>query len=329
MKKTLQLSAVLSDNPRTQPLSDGSVQAQGMDLVISSVHPSEMFWRQLHFGDFDISEMSLASLYVMADRFGKDALDWVAIPIFTSRRFFHTGIHVRADSGITDPGGLKGRKVGVPEYQQTAAVWTRGVLEDHFDVTPRDITWYMERGDGMDHASGTGFTPPDGVVINRIPREETMATFLQKRAIDASLMYIKDENLVDRSRGEITDGGEVLPLFHAAEESARYYEKSGLYPINHAVVIRRSLVEAHPWVVLNAYSAFLRANDVAYRRTVELAKDFVVPGRPEPITENPFRYGAIDNAPELETLGRYAHEQGLTARQLSSSDIFDERTLQL
>lgn len=329
MAKKLKLSAVLSANPRTAPFFDGSVEPQGIELVTSSVHPSEMFWRQLHFGDFDISEMSLASLYVMIDQFGKDALDWVAIPVFTSRRFFHTGIHVRTDSGITEPGELKGRKVGVPEYQQTAAVWTRGVLEDHFGVSPRDIEWYMERGDGMDHASGTGFIAPEGVTIHRIPPEETMATFLRDGNIEASLMYIKDDNLVDRSRGDITDGAVAAPLFDAAEESVRYYAKDALYPINHAVVVRRSIVEEHPWVVLNAYAAFVRANDRAFEQAAEKARDFIIPGRPDPLTVNPHRYGAVANAPELETLGRYAHAQGLTSKVLTPADIFDGRTLQL
>lgn len=323
------LSAVLSDNGRTRPLFLGDVSPEGIDLHTSTVHPSEMFWRQLHFGDFDISEMSLASLYVMCDTVGKDALDWVAIPIFTSRRFFHTGITVRTDSGITEPAGLRGMRVGVPEYQQTAAVWTRGVLEDDFDVKPSELVWFMERGDGMDHASGTGFTPPPGVELHRIPRDETMATFLQSGNIDASLMYIKDANLVDRSRGEIGDEMTATPLFDERQERVRYFEKSGLYPINHAVVIRRSVVEEHPWVVLNIYAAFVRANDHAYSRLISTIDDYLTPSQSMPFRSNPFRYGIQDNVPELETLSRYTHNQGLTSKLLGPSDIFDHRTLNL
>src|SRR6266481_73320 len=118
----VQLSMCLSDNDRTRPLREGRVKADGLDLVISTAHPSEMFWRELHFSEFDISEMSCSSL-LMAIAHGDKR--FVAIPVFTSRSFFHTGILVRTDRGIEKPEDLKGKKVAVPEYQQTAALWCR------------------------------------------------------------------------------------------------------------------------------------------------------------------------------------------------------------
>ena len=129
----LQLSAALTDNVRTRPLIDGAIRPQSVDLYTSVLYPTEIFWRQLHHAEFDISEMSLSSLMIATSR---GLTDWVGLPVFTTRRFFHTGIMVRTDRGIEKPADLAGKRVGVPEFQQTAALWTRGVLRDEFGVEP-------------------------------------------------------------------------------------------------------------------------------------------------------------------------------------------------
>ena len=116
--ETLTLSMALSDNERTRPIAQGRVKAQGLRLVPTVIHPSEMFWRQLKYADFDVSEMSLSSLFIATARGDKR---WVALPVYTSRSFFHTNILVRTDRGIARPEDLRGKRVGVPEYQQTAA----------------------------------------------------------------------------------------------------------------------------------------------------------------------------------------------------------------
>src|SRR4051794_14380455 len=113
----LQLSLIMGANDRSRPVLDGLVSPDGIDLTCTVAHPSEIFWRQLHFQEFDVSEMSLSSLLMAMAQGNRD---WIGLPIFTSRRFFHTGAWVRADSGITSPAELKGKRVGVPEYQQTA-----------------------------------------------------------------------------------------------------------------------------------------------------------------------------------------------------------------
>src|SRR5262252_7778559 len=123
------ISIAMASNPRTWPIFDGKIKPDGITLIPSAVHPSELFWRQLRFADFDVSEMSFSSL-LMARARGDER--WVGLPIFTTRKFFHAEILVRRDSGIERPADLKGKRVGVPEYQQTAALWTRGVLEHEF-----------------------------------------------------------------------------------------------------------------------------------------------------------------------------------------------------
>jgi len=133
----LPLSIAFAENPRTRPILDGRVQAEGIDWTPSVVGPSELFWRQLRYADFDVAEMSFSS-FIIAMSKGDDR--FLALPIFTTRRFFHAHILVRKDSGIEKPEDMKGKRVGVTEYQQTGALWTRGALEHEWGVRLRSTS---------------------------------------------------------------------------------------------------------------------------------------------------------------------------------------------
>lgn len=331
----LRLSMALADNSRTAPLVSGAVGIEGVDLDISTIHPSELFWRQLKFGEFDISEMSLATLLVLnsAAKETGEKLDWVAIPVFTSRKFFHTGGLARVDSGIDGPADLAGKNVGVPEYQQTAAVWTRGVFADDFGVKPSDINWFMERVPEVSHAGSTGFTPPEGVTLNRIDLSESIGSKMLDGTLDATIMYLNSPNLVDRSRSNLSNNPEIKTLFpDVAAEQARYYAKWGMFPVNHCVVVRRSLAEAYPWLVLNTYQALVTARDVSRKELVTHLSDYIAAGvvtgdSKKGLAKDLYAYGVADNRRELDTVCRYAHEQGLTSSLITVEDLFDERTL--
>jgi 4,5-dihydroxyphthalate decarboxylase len=329
VKDRLDVSIALSANARTQPLIDGTIQAEGLRFIPTVVHPSEMFWRQLHFGDFDISEMSLSSLLIAV---AKGNRTWVAIPVYTMRRFFQTMILVRRGSGIEQPSDLIGRRVGVPEYQQTSAIWSRGILEDYHGVSPRDVEWFMERGPDRSHGSATGFVAPPGIRLSQIPPDKDIGGMLASSELDATLLYINDRNLVDRSRLDISEFAE--PLFRdAVAESQRYYGETGLYPINHAVVVRRSLAEQHPWIVLNLFKAFEAARVQAQLTASAWLQPFVETGRlampAMTIADDPMPYGFGKSRRELEILTGYVHRQGLTERRLALDDIFAPSTLEL
>ena len=199
-RSRLALSIALSDNPNTRPLIDGEVVPEGIALTPTAVHPSEMFWRQLKFAEFDVSEMSMSSLVIATAR---GPTPWVALPVFTTREFFHTRILVRADAGIAAPADLMGKRVGVPEYQQTAAIWGRGALENEFGVRPRDMEFFMERGD-KSHGGATGFKPPAGVTVHQIPASTNIGEMLTRGELDATLLYLTNPNLVDRSRIDLS-----------------------------------------------------------------------------------------------------------------------------
>jgi 4,5-dihydroxyphthalate decarboxylase len=327
----LDASIALSENARTRPIIDGRVKPDGLRLLPTVVHPSEMFWRQLHYGDFDISEMSLASLFIAASRGNKD---WAAIPVYSMRRFFHTSIMVRRGSNIHVPKDLIGRKVGVPEYQQTSAVWSRGVLEEFFGVPAAKIEWFMERGPDRSHGAATGFSPPVGVRINQIPASTSIGAMLVSGELDATLLYLGQPNLVDRSTASIEDV--TQPLFpDAVAEARRFHAETGLYPINHTLVVRRSLIERHGWVALNIYNAFVRASDVVHADAQAVIQPALETGRIESdaarrlAADNPMPYGLAVARPELERVVDYLVSQGLIARRIALEDVFARSTLEL
>ena len=328
--ETLTLSMALSDNERTRPIAQGRVKAQGLRLVPTVIHPSEMFWRQLKYADFDVSEMSLSSLFIATARGDKR---WVALPIYTSRSFFHTNILVRTDRGIARPEDLRGKRVGVPEYQQTAALWSRGILEHEFDVHARDIEWFMERGPDKSHGNATGFKPPQGVRLNQIPASTNIGEMLSNGELDATLLYLNSRNLVDRSTIDLDAVETVKPLFRDKEaETRRYYAKTGIYPINHTVVIRRELHERHPWIALNLYHAFMAAKHEVERESVAHLRSYVETGLVDTQVEHGLRadpkaYGIKASRPVIETISSYVFEQGLTERRVEVEELFAASTL--
>ncbi len=328
----LQLSLIMGSNDRSRPVLDGTISPDGIDLTCTVAHPSEIFWRQLHFKEFDVSEMSLSSL-LMAMANGNT--DWVGLPIFTSRRFFHTGTWVRSDSGIDRPEDLKGKRVGVPEYQQTAALWSRGVLKHEFGVEPSDLEWWMERTEERSHGGATGFKPPEGVRFNRIPGDDSIGAMLADGRLDATLLYLTDNNLVDRSRIKLEGNPAFKQLFpDPAAEGRRYYQKTDIFPINHGMVVRRSIYEKHPWVALNLFNAFRLAKERVNARMRELAAThfdlgLLGPEAKKALAVDAYPYGVKSNRKVLETVADYSHEQALTPRRMKLEEIFAESTLDL
>jgi 4,5-dihydroxyphthalate decarboxylase len=326
----LQLSLAITSNPRTWPILQGAVQPDGIELVPTILHPSEMFWRQLRFADFDLSEMSVSSL--MMARAGGDER-WVGLPVFTTRKFFHTEILVRRDAGIDKPADLKGRRVGVPEYQQTAALWTRGVLQHEFGVPATAMEFWMERVPTHSHAGATSFKPPPGVTIHQIPAEKSIGSMMLTGEIEAVIHYIVNKNLVDRSTVDLTNHPDVKFLFPDPwAEGVRFYRKTNIYPINHGMVIRRALAEKHPWAVLNLLKAFETANEIANQQRMEhadyhAAAGLIPPEAAKALRQPVIRHGIKANRRTLETAAAYSVEQGLTPRLMKLDEIFAASTM--
>jgi 4,5-dihydroxyphthalate decarboxylase len=193
----------------------------------------------------------------------------------------------------------------------------------------------MERTEELSHGGATGFKPPERLKFHRIPPPENIGTMLLDGKIDASLMYLTDVNLVDRSRIDLRNRPEVRTLFRdPAAEGARYYHKTGFYPANHCVVVQRQVLERHPWAALNIFKAFVAAKDVAHGPGREIASiyfdlDLLPRSERRVLDIDPYPYGVKVNRAMLEALVQFSHEQGLTPRRLDLGEIFHPATLDL
>ena len=327
----LKLSCALSPTVLSQPVIDGTVAAEAIDLEITPLHPSEMFFRQLKYAEFDVSEMSCSSLTIATSQ---AQTQWVAIPVFTTRRFFHTRVMVRTDRGIEQPADLNGKRVGIPEFQQTAAIWTRSVLRSEYGVDATTQHWHMERNPDQSHGGQTGFGPPPGIDLQYVPKDKNLGQMLIDGELDALEGWIDARNLVDRSSVDPRTSPNVRYLFDPATESKRYYEKTKIYPINHCLVVRRSIVKKYPWVVLNLYSMFEAAKASATGHLDAILAPYLESGLvgsdivPKVHTDL-MPYGVKRSRHVLETITRSVYEDGLAQRIVGLDEIFSPNTLEL
>jgi len=319
----LKLNLAITNNPRTRPIIDGRVTADGIDFTKTVLGPAEMFWRQLGSAEFDVSELSMSELMIIRSR---DDQRFVGLPIFTTRRFYHTGICVRKDAKIDKPADLKCKRIGVPEYIQTSALWTRGVLESEFGVATKDMTHFMERLPNRSHAGAIGFTLPSWV--QHIPPDKTIASMMISGELDACMSYSGVPNAVDRSDVDLTNHPDIRPLFaDNAAECARYYKKTGTYPINHGMVVKREIYEKHPWVAINILKAFSKACAIAEAERREqmhyhFETGLVPPEYRAAVAKPLITHGLRANREVLETAARYSNQQGLTPRVMTMEELF-------
>lgn len=333
----LPLSFISAYNERVEPLMNGAVQAEGIELIPTYSHPAETFWRQLKYGEFEVAEMSLSSYLIAKSR----GADMVALPVFPSRRLFQTELSYHADSGIAKPQDVAGKKLGVAEYQQTAALWIRGILEHDFGVSQYQIHWYMERSEEMSHGAATGFKPPPGISFNRIPQNKSLASTLLENELDVAHVaspFVLKANALDRSSriGGKGDWSKIRPLFpDRMVEAARFYKKHGFLPVNHTYIIRGDIYKKYPWVAFNLYAGFVKAKALARERLLETIPSALFFG-PEYaamtrdiVGDDPFPYGVKANRAMLDTITSYSYEQGLTPRKMTAEELFAEQTLEL
>jgi 4,5-dihydroxyphthalate decarboxylase len=331
----LTLGFISAFNERVDPLMNGTVEAEGIELIPTYSHPAETFWRQLKFGEFEVAEMSMSS-YLIAKSQGADM---IALPVFPSRRLFQTELSCHVNSGITRPEDLAGKKLGVAEYQQTAALWIRGILEHDFGVSQYQIHWYMERSEEMSHGGATGFRPPPGISFNRIAANKSLASTLLANELDVAHVaspFALVANALDRSsRIGQGDWSRIKPLFpDRMAEGARFYKKHGFLPVNHTYIIRGDIYQKYPWVAFNLYTGFVKAKALARDKMLEripsalfFGPEYAAMTR-EIMGDDPFPFGIKANRAMLETIISYSHEQGLTPRKMNVEELFAESTLE-
>jgi len=313
---------------RTQAIKDGVVKVEGCATTYLPLYPEEIFFRAFRYAEFDVSEISFSS-YIRTVAAGTSA--YIGIPAFVSRIFRHSGIYVRADAGIRTPQDLRGKRIGLPEYQITAVVWMRGLLQHEYGVHPSEIHWRSGGQEQPGRHERTPLKPIPGLDLQPIDHDQTLVDMLRAGELDALFTARAPSSFLAGEPHIVR----LFPDTRAAEIA--YYRKTGLFPIMHLVGIRKSLVERHPWLATSLYKAFCDAKAIAMVNLCDVnalmvSLPFLEAETRETIAAmgaDFWKYGVHENLREIEALTQYIHEQGLADRRVGVEELFAAPTFDI
>src|ERR1700676_4786927 len=320
----LNLSIAIGDYDRNRPLIDGAVRIDGVDPVFMTLSPEEIFFRAFRSTDFDICELSLSS-FTLKTALG--SCPYVGIPAFVSKAFRHTSIYVRTDR-IKEPKDLRGRKVGVPEYQLTANVWARAILEDDFGVRPADIHWIRGGIEEPGRPEKIAVKLPDGVRLDNAPEGATISALLEEGEIDGFIAP-RPPTLLENGHPNI---GWLFPDPVAVAKD--YFKRTGFFPIMHVVGVRRELAERHPWLPGAVLKAFEQSKQAGLAKLSDTsATKVTLPFVEERLAEaralmghDFWSYGVEPNRKVLDYFLAQHHAEGLSERRVAVDELFHPAT---
>lgn len=314
MSRKIHLTLATGDYESIRALKEGTVQPDGIELTVLTDMTSDIrHWRMLRNREFDVAELSMSN-YLMAKY---TDLPFTAIPVFLHRRFRHGFIFLNAEKGIRKPQDLIGKKVGLRNFQATANLWIRGILEHEHEVPHRSIQWFKQDEEEVD------WTPPKDLNIQRIAAGESVEKMLLGGELDALIHPELIQPILDRDP-------RVTRLFpNYRELEIDYFKRTGIFPIMHTTAIKQEIVDRYPWVPINLLRAFEASKKAAYKR---MENPRIVPlawfrhfleEQEEILGDDPWVYGLGQiNKKALETLMQYSQEQGLIGRKLSLDELF-------
>lgn len=313
----IRLTLACGDYDLTRALIDGRAQPPGIDLTVLPMPSPERHWRMMRFEEFDVAELSM-SHYLMAYARGRE---FTAIPIFPHRRFRHSFVFCRTDAGIRQPSDLNGRRVALRTFQNTAGVWTRGILADDHGLDLASVRWLTQ------DEEETPWEPPTWLHIERVPAGVNIDRMLVDGQLDAA---IYPEALPSFARGDPRVGR----LFQRPKEVEReYFQRTGVFPIMHTVVVRNDVLRSFPWVAVSMLRAFREAKECCYQRlsdprqtALAWVQDLLEEQRAL-LGPDPWPYALDPNRAALSTLIRYSESQGLIPRAPAVEELFAENTL--
>jgi 4,5-dihydroxyphthalate decarboxylase len=318
----LRLSFACALYDRMQPLYTGEVQPAGIELnFIPIEEPRPIFDRMSGGLEFDVAEYSSSEF---VQRFANKQCPFVAIPIFASRAFRHGFIAVNKKSGIAKPKDLEGKRVGVPLYTMTAAIFIRGLLQHEFGVDFEKIHWVQ----GAVNKAGAHGKPTVLPLLKPIPIEidpsgRSLSDLIEARVVDATLGTSLPESI--RTNPDIT---RLFPNY--VEMEREYYKRTGIYPIMHLIAIKKEIYERYPYVATSLYDAFVESKKIALKHMFNLrALRYMTPFLMRDIDEiyeifngDPWPYGIEKNRKTLEALVTYLVDQHLIAAPVKVDDLF-------
>jgi len=288
----------------------------GIDLNVHELAIEEMFFRFTRFREWDASEMSFGKTVSLMSQ---PSPDIVPIPVFPSRVFRHSAVYVARNSGIRTPKDLEGRKVGIPEWAQTAGIYARGLLQHEYGVELARIQWHQAGVHQPGRIEKVELTLPQGVSIKAMP-QRSLTDMLAKGDLDAVISA--------RDPGGTRLFEDYVPV------ELEYFKKTRIYPIMHVIVLRRPVYERDRWIAMNLLKGFEEAKRHSMQRLVEIGLSHIpMPWLAEHARrwrevagEDFWPYGIEPNRPTLEAFVQYAHEQGVTPRRLKVEDLFAPET---
>ena len=323
----LRLSLACWNYDRTRGLMEGRIPVDGIEINYLNLPVEETFFRMLRHREFDVSEMSLSS-YTMS--LFADNPPFIAIPVFPSRFFRHSCIYVHNQAGIRAPKDLVGKRVGVPEYQITAAVWIRGILADHYHVPVGGPEYFTGGLEEAGRPEKTKLTLPPSIRVQAIPATMTLSQMLADGTIDA-LYTARMPSSFHADNGKVA---RLFPEYDAVERE--YYRATKIFPIMHTIILRREVYEQNRWIAQSLCKAFAAAQREAYHELRDTtALKTMLPWLTRHLEDTErimgrdfWPYGLEANQHTLDTFLRYHFEQGLSKRLLKAKELFAPESLE-
>ena len=315
------------DYDRVRPLTDGRVAVEGCEVNYLTMPVEECFERAYFHGEFEVAEIGFSPYLIALSR---GTCPYVAVPVFLSRMFRHSAVYIRTDRGIAGAADLRGRRVGVPEYQMSAVMWFRGCLQDEHGIAAKDIAWVQGGLETPGRREKFPLALPPGFPLAPAPEGETLSGMLAAGALDAVIAARRPSCFVSGH----PQVARLYPDYRTVERD--YYRRTGIFPIMHALGVRRDVHERHPWLAASLCKAFTQAKrladaELAETTALKVGLPWVVAEHDETralMGDDYWSYGLTEqNRRTLDAMARYSFEQGLAVRRLSVDEMFAASTL--
>jgi 4,5-dihydroxyphthalate decarboxylase len=322
----MRLKLAYHENPRVQPLVDGTVKLEGYECDWHIGHAAQLHQWHLTENACDVFEFSISNYIITKDKPERSHLRWVAIPTFLMKAAMWLEFFVHADSGIQSFADLKGKRIGLPDFQMTAGLWMRIVLRELYGIRPEDISWVNGRPPSQTHGEGaTDYVAP-GIQIRRLNEGESLNDLLQRGEIDGAF---------GDSRSAAVDVGPAVRQL--APEVGRqtfvdFYAKTGMTPVNHVLLMQERLLAEHPGLPMLLYNTLERSKQAAYERARQVAPAYLL--FPEvdfarnaaEFETDPYPPGLAANRRMLQTVIDESAAEGLIRTPPTVDSLFTEAT---
>ena len=316
----LEITYAASDYEHTRDLTRGDIQAEGIDLRYLNLQIEETFFRFIKFREWDVSEMSFGK-YIALKSQDDDTV--TAIPVFPSRVFRQSSLFVLPDSGIRDASDLRGKKIGIPEWAQTASIYTRGWLVHNMRIPLQEIDWIQGGVNDAGRQEKVKLKLPDGVSYTPRP-DKSLTQMLFDGEIDC-IMSAHPPAPVEEGDDTIVH---LYPNYQEVEE--QYYKDTGIFPIMHVIAMRGDVFRENRWIAMNLLKAFTEAKDRAMFRVQEMTATRVpyawcyegAQKARKLFGDDFFPYGIEPNRTTLEAFLQYGFEQGVCQRKVEVEELF-------